>query len=183
MTVLFSPLLPPLRVENGKKRRANAKPPVTTRIEYFHEDVPLRNFLVKALDSVKRNDLFECSWIFQGHELDTDDCLTLSYTIPRRVTDQIVISNERDYKQMMDEITSKSPFEVKVYIVENKVYNFDCHQSFLSNNTMETGGGEDDSEEEPEHEEATGSRKKQKVCYSFYAYNYLYITPHCAITQ
>ncbi|KDR74191.1 hypothetical protein GALMADRAFT_21465, partial [Galerina marginata CBS 339.88] len=143
MTLLFTPLLAPL--EAGKRRRANAKPPVTTKIEYFHEDVPIRDFVIKALDSVKRTDLFESSWIFQGHELNTDDCFTLSYTIPRRVTDQVIVSNEKDYKQMIEEITSKSPFEVKVFIVENK-----------------TGGGEDESEEEAEHEEVTGSRKKQK---------------------
>ncbi|KAF8812901.1 hypothetical protein BYT27DRAFT_7004650, partial [Phlegmacium glaucopus] len=142
MTLLFTPLIAPL--ETGKKRRANAKPPVTTKIKYFHEDILLCDFLIKALDSIKRHDLFECSWIFQGRELDTDDCLTLSYTIPQRVTDQVIVSNQRDYKQMIDEITSKSPFKVKVYIVENKT------------------GGEDDSEEEAEHDKVTGSRKKQK---------------------
>ncbi|KDR71157.1 hypothetical protein GALMADRAFT_25054, partial [Galerina marginata CBS 339.88] len=143
MTLLFTPLLAPL--EAGKRRRANAKPPVTTKIEHFHEDVPLCDFVIKALDSVKRTDLFGLSWIFQGHELDTDDCFTLSYTIPRRVTDQVTVSNEKDYSQMIDEITSKSPFEVKVFMVENK-----------------TGGGEDDSEEDAEHDEVAGSRKKQK---------------------
>ncbi|EDR07413.1 uncharacterized protein LACBIDRAFT_327887 [Laccaria bicolor S238N-H82] len=52
------------------------------------------------------------------------------------------ISNEKDYKQMVDKATSKSPFEVKLFIIENK-----------------TGNGEDDPEEDAEHEEAVGSRK------------------------
>ncbi|KAF8149570.1 hypothetical protein B0H34DRAFT_637620, partial [Crassisporium funariophilum] len=144
MTLLFTSLLAPL--EAGKRCRANAKPPVTTNIEYFHEDFPLRDFVIKALDSVKHTDLFGLSWILQGHELDTDDCFTLSYTIPQRVTDQVIVSNEKDYNQMIDEITSKSPFEVKVFIVENK-----------------TGGGEDNSEEDAEHDKVAGSWKKQKI--------------------
>ncbi|KAF8958724.1 hypothetical protein BDZ97DRAFT_1915991 [Flammula alnicola] len=144
MTLLFTPLIAPL--EPGKKRRANAKPPVMTRIDHFHEDVPLRDFLIKALTSLKREDLFECSWLFQGQELDDADSFSLSYTIPRRVTDQVVVVNEKDYKQMVEEASNKSPFEVKLYVVENK-----------------TGNGDDNSEEEAEHEEATGSRKKQKT--------------------
>lgn len=125
MTLLFTPLLAP--PEAGKKRRANAKPPVMTRIEYFHEDVPLRDFLIKTLTSIKRRDLFESSWLFQGRELDGNDCFIFSYTIPRRVTDQVIISDEKDYKQMVVEALSKSPFELKVYIVEKKV----CHFKYL----------------------------------------------------
>ena len=124
MTLLHTPLLAPLNT--GQKRRANAKPPVITKIEYFHEDVPLRDFLTKVLISVKRQDLFESSWLFHSHELDRGDSFTLLYTIPRRVTDQIVISNGRDYKEMVDEATNKSPHEVKVYIVKNQV----CPLSF-----------------------------------------------------
>jgi hypothetical protein len=119
MTLLFTPLV--ATPEAGRKRRANAKPPIMTRIEYFHEDVPLRDFLIKTLTSIKRPDLFESSWLFQGRELDGNDCLMLSYTIPRRVTDQVIISDEKDYKQMVDEASSKSPFELKVYVVEKKV--------------------------------------------------------------
>lgn len=121
MTVLFTPLH---RLEAGKKRRANAKPPVITKIEYFHEDVPLRDFLTKILTSVKREDLFESSWLFRGRNLDRNNCFTLSYTIPQRVTDQIIVSNLRDYSEMVDQATSKSPHEVKVYVVEQQVCPF-----------------------------------------------------------
>ncbi|KJA25411.1 hypothetical protein HYPSUDRAFT_109643, partial [Hypholoma sublateritium FD-334 SS-4] len=145
MTILFTPLVTP--TDAGKKRRANAKPLVMTKIEYFHEDVPLRDFLTKILASLKRQDLFESSWLFQGHELDRGDCFALSYTIPRRVTDQVVIGDGKDYKEMVHEASSKLPHEVKVYMVENQI-----------------GGGDNDArEEEGDDEEVTGSRKKQKT--------------------
>ncbi len=119
MTIMFTALLSPL--DAGKKRRANAKPPVLTKIEHFHEDMPLRDFLTKLIILIKRQDLFETSWLFHGDELDTDDCFTLSYTIPRRVTDQVIISDGRDYKEMVDEASNKSPHEVKVYMIEKQV--------------------------------------------------------------
>ena len=128
MTVLFTPLRP---LEAGKKRRANAKPPVITKLEYFHEEVPLRDFLTKILMSVKREDLFESSWLFRVRNLDRNDCFTLSYTIPRRVTDQIIISNLRDYSEMVDQATSKSPHEVKVYVIENQVCPFALVRFFI----------------------------------------------------
>lgn len=121
MTVLFTPLVAP--PEPGKKRRANAKPSVITKIDHFHEDIPLRDFVVKAITCLKREDLFEQSWIFQGHELNEPNSFSLSYTIPRCVTDQVEIGDEKDYKHMLEEATNKSPHEVKVYIAENKV----CH--------------------------------------------------------
>lgn len=164
--ILFTPLVTP--TDAGKKRRANAKPPVMTKIEYFHEDVPLRDFLTKILASLKRQDLFESSWLFQGHELDRGDCFALSYTIPRRVTDQVVISDGKDYKEMVHEASSKLPHEVKVYMVENQVCRLPsaCTYCFPADYMMEIGGGDNDArEEEGDDEEVTGSRKKQKVRY------------------
>ncbi|KIJ91812.1 hypothetical protein K443DRAFT_38331, partial [Laccaria amethystina LaAM-08-1] len=55
---------------------------------------------------------------------------------------QVNITNEKDYKQMVDEATSRSPFEVKLFIIENKT----VHR-------------EDNPEEEVEHDEAVVSRK------------------------
>ncbi|EDR07888.1 uncharacterized protein LACBIDRAFT_298195 [Laccaria bicolor S238N-H82] len=145
MTIVFTPLLPP--PDPRKKRRANAKATVVTKIDHFHEDVPLRDFLSKTIGTnLKRDDLFENLWLFQGQELDDADSFSLSYTIPRRVTDVVDIDNDKDYVQMVTEATNKPPFEVKLFIVENQI-----------------GNGADELEEEAEHEEAAASRKKQKT--------------------
>ena len=92
------------------------------KINHFHEDVPLHNFLSKAIGTnLKCNDLFEHSWLFQGHELDNADSFSLSYTILRHVTDQVNIGNDKDYAQMVTKVTNKSPFEVKLFIGKNQV--------------------------------------------------------------
>jgi len=163
MTILFTPLPAPLAP--GKKRRVNTKQPVITKIDYFHEDVPVRNFLTKTLSiNLKCEDLFESSWLFQGEQLDDPDSFSLSYTIPHRVTDQVNITNEKDYKQMVDKATSRSPFEVKLFIIENKVCRIKFFCTLCYNAFIQTGHGEDNPEEEAEHDEAVVSRKKQKVC-------------------
>ena len=87
MTILFTPV----------------PAPVITKIDYFHEDIPLHDFLTKILTmNLNHKDLFEWSWLFQGEQLDDPDSFSLSYTIPCQVTDQVNISNKKDYKQMVD---------------------------------------------------------------------------------
>lgn len=85
----------------------------------------------------------------------------LSYTISRWVTDQVIISDEKDYKLIVDEVSSKSSYELKVYIVEKRFVTSNLFYFFLSDCLLEIGGGKDDSEEKAEHEEAAGSQKKQ----------------------
>jgi hypothetical protein len=165
MTIVFTPLHQPL--EARKKRRANAKPTVITKIDHFYEALPLRDFLAKAIGTnLKREDLFEHSWIFQGQELEDGDSFSLSYTIPRRVTDQVEIDNDKDYAQMVDEATNKAPCEVKLFIVKNQVCFLNLSQLLYAlyyNVLIQTGNMGDEPEEEAEHEEAAASRKKQKV--------------------
>lgn len=118
MTIAFTPLQPS---EAGKKRRANAKAPVISKIEYFHKDASMRDFLAKMLLSLKRDDLFETSWLFRGRDLHQNNSFMLAYTIPRRVTDQVVITEEKDYREMVDQATDRAPNELKVYLVEQQV--------------------------------------------------------------
>jgi hypothetical protein len=117
-TLLFSPIP---TANRSKKHRANAKAPVVSRLTYFHEDFAFQDFLSKMILLIAREDLIAHSWLYQGQELDEPDSFTLSYTITRRVTEQIAINNGRDFKQMVEEATKKQAAEVKVYIVEQKV--------------------------------------------------------------
>ena len=50
MVINFTPL--PVAVA-GRKRRANTKNPVISKIGWFHEDVGLKELIVKVSDAVK----------------------------------------------------------------------------------------------------------------------------------
>jgi hypothetical protein len=104
LTVLFTPI--PV-VNRTKRRRANAKTPVLSKLTYFHEDFTLQDFLAKALILMKREDLITYSWLYQGQDLDEPNSFTASYTIPRRVIEQIAINDDHDFKQMVEEATKK----------------------------------------------------------------------------
>jgi hypothetical protein len=71
---------------------------------------------------MKREDLMAHSWLYQGQDLDEPNSFTASYTIPRRVIEQIAINEDRDFQQMVEEATKKGAAEVKLYIFEQKVY-------------------------------------------------------------
>jgi len=118
MTIIFTPLP---SVVQSKKRRANAKAPVVTKISYFHESFALKDFLSKVLIILKRDDLMEHSWLYHGHEREEPNSFSTSYTVPRRVVDQVEIREDEDYKQMVEEATQKISAEVKVFIIEHKV--------------------------------------------------------------
>lgn len=73
----------PLPGENpSKKRRANAKPATISKITHFHEDYGLKEFIVKILKTIKREDLIEWSWLYRDEELERPDSFSASYTIP-----------------------------------------------------------------------------------------------------
>lgn len=118
MLVNFTPI--PV-VEPGKKRRANAKHPVLTKIIHFHEDFTLQDLLSKILMTLKREDLITHSWLYHGRELVESNSISVSYTIPRRVLEQIIINDDADFKQMVEEATFKLAAEAKLFIVEKKV--------------------------------------------------------------
>lgn len=120
MTIVFTPLPP---AETAQKRaRKNAKPTTTSVIEHFHEDMPLADVIVKILFvALKRNDLIEHSCLWHDQEPDETDSFSLSYTIPRRVTNPVRINKGKDFEQLLHKATRSKPHEVKFYIVENKV--------------------------------------------------------------
>ena len=100
-----------------------------SKLTYFHEDFTLQDFLAKALILMKRDELITHSWLYQGRDLDEPNSFTASYTIPRRVIEQIAINDDRDFKQMVEEATKKGAAEVKLYIVEQKVCCMHCHSN------------------------------------------------------
>ena len=119
MVILFTPL--PKPTANGKWRCANAKPASVSKISHFHEDFELRDFLTKMLDIHKCVDLLNGSSLYRGDEVNDNESFLLSYTIPRRVIEPVLITCEEDFMQMRGDATKKLEAEVKVYIVKNKV--------------------------------------------------------------
>jgi hypothetical protein len=168
MLVNFTPI--PV-VEPGKKRRANAKDPVLTKITHFHEDFTLQDLLSKILVTLKREDLIAHSWLYHGHALEESDLISVSYTIPRHVLEQIIINDTADFKQMVEEATFKLAAEAKLFIIEKKVCLASLLLHIITDNdpSVSQTHGEDDPDEESEHEETTGC-KKQKVGYYLHVY-------------
>lgn len=160
MIVNFTPIHV---ADRSKKRRANAKAPSVTKILHFHEDFTLRDVLSKILTQIKGERLIAHSWLFRGQELDEPDSFSMSYTIPRRVTEQITINEESDYHEMIEEATKKTAAEVKVYIVELKVRYIISILGLFQLTFLAYRQNEDELEEELEHEEAPASKKK-KAC-------------------
>ena len=56
---------------------------------------------------------------------------SLSYTIPCCMTDQVDIGNNKGYVQMVTKAMNKSPFEVKLFVIENQVCYLISFQFFI----------------------------------------------------
>ncbi len=118
-TLLFSHLPP--RHESAGKTRKNAKLPTTTKVFAFHEDMNLRDFLACTLDSLvpSRNDLLgKCKlWLDPtGSDLppETATSVTVKYTIPRSAYQDVLVKSEKDFKETMRVLVSKSALTVKI---------------------------------------------------------------------
>lgn len=167
VTIIFTPLP---SVAPVKKRRANAKAPIVTKISYFHENFTMKDFLSKVTTILKHDDLLEMSWLYHGYEREEPNSFSVFYTVPRRVIEQVEIHENEDYMQMVQEATQKNSAEVKVFIIEQKV----CFISLLFFNAQITQTqGEDDDDSASEHEEAA-ARKKKKVRYCHGSLVYLF---------
>ena len=120
MHIEFTPL-PSAPSKDGKRPRSNAKPKTITKIRYFHEECALRDVIVNALQALNRIDLLEWSQLYREEEFDEGNSFSLFYTISRRVTKQVEINGQDDFKQMVEEATHKATAEVKLFFTENKV--------------------------------------------------------------
>jgi hypothetical protein len=121
MTINFTPIPPPL--EAGKKRQANTKAPVITKIGYFHEDMGLHKFLAKVVALLKHEYLLEQSHLYsyETFEENEPNSFIATYTVPQKVKDPIQLNDPVDFKQMVHEATSQKSAEIKLSIVEHKV--------------------------------------------------------------
>ncbi|KAG0709495.1 hypothetical protein DFH29DRAFT_788789, partial [Suillus ampliporus] len=115
-TVLFTPLQ-----LFDPKRRKNAKPTTITKIVYIHEDMSMKDMITKVLDSIKRRNLLQTSWLYAGFELEGSDSLTFTYTVYRSQNKDVFLDNEDDYLELCTQVQDTRKAEVTLKLVEQKV--------------------------------------------------------------
>ncbi|KAF8970923.1 hypothetical protein BDZ97DRAFT_1901917 [Flammula alnicola] len=118
LSVSFIGLLPPPKA--GEKRRANAKPPVTTKVVYVHENSSFIQGLVKILwQSLQRKDLCQGGLDRHGNLREkTAAMFSLEYTIPRTQLKDIAMVSEDDWETFLEEAGKKPSAQVKLTIKE-----------------------------------------------------------------
>lgn len=114
-------LLP--RPKSGEKRRANAKPPVTTKVVYIHEKTKFLNGLVQIIGrTLKRRDLCRGGLDRDGNlDRTTSSLFSLEYTIPRTQLKDVEIFCEDDWVTFLEEAGKKPSAQGKLAIKEKLV--------------------------------------------------------------
>jgi hypothetical protein len=114
-------LVPPPKA--GEKRRANAKPPVTTKVVYVHEKITFIKGLVEIMwRQMKRKDLCKGGLDHHGKLNEKSAALfSLEYTIPRTQLKDIELSSERDWETFLSEAGKKPSAQGKLTIKEKLV--------------------------------------------------------------
>jgi hypothetical protein len=121
VSVLLIGLLP--RPKTGEKRRANAKPPVTTKVVYIHEKTTFVNGLTQIIiHTFKRRDLCRGGLDSDGNlKKKTSDLFSLAYTIPRTQLKDVEILSEYDWGTFLEEAGKKPSAQGKLTITEKLV--------------------------------------------------------------
>ncbi|KAH6869009.1 hypothetical protein BKA70DRAFT_1132100 [Coprinopsis sp. MPI-PUGE-AT-0042] len=139
-TICFTPLLDP-----KKKRRANAKAPTVNYSMSFHEEFAFRDWLVKVVTTIGRQDLLQGSCLYKEVECDDTDSFILSYTVPRKVSDAIVLQNEEHFQELVETVCQMGKDNwCKINVIEQKT------------------SDESDPEDEDEESEDEGRRRKKR---------------------
>ncbi|KAF6751577.1 hypothetical protein DFP72DRAFT_816385 [Ephemerocybe angulata] len=136
MTVTFTPFDQP-------KGRANAKPKTLSKIGYFHEDYDYKDWFLKVLQAVGREDLWNMCWICDGRDQSDDDRFTVSYTVPRKVTSEVMITDKADFDEMVTQATSRPSNEGQPV-------------------SLRRNRDSDDDEDSDDTDKDSGKRKKKK---------------------
>ena len=121
VSVLLIGLLP--RPKTGEKRRANAKPPVTTKVVYIHEKTTFTKGLTQIIVyTLKRQDLCRGGLDSDGNlKKKTSDLFSLAYTIPRTQLKDVEILSENDWGMFLEEAGKKPSAQGKLTITEKLV--------------------------------------------------------------
>lgn len=107
----------------GDKRRANAKPPVTTKVVYIHEKTSFMVGLIMIIwNSMNQKDLCKGGLDRQGNLKEKTRALfSLEYTIPRTQLKDIELLSTQDWETFLDEAGKKPSVQGKLTIKEKLV--------------------------------------------------------------
>ena len=114
--------LPP-QPKTGEKRRANAKPPITTKVVYIHEKMTFVKGLTQIIVyTFNRQDLCRGGLDSDGNlKKKTSDLFSLAYTIPRTQLKDVEILSENDWGMFLEEAGKKPSAQGKLTIREKLV--------------------------------------------------------------
>jgi hypothetical protein len=133
----FVPQLP--RAKPNKKCCKNAKAPSVNKVFYMHELIAsLYNLVSLILRQIDRNDNEKFYYAVPNRELDADG-FYMSYTIPHSDNKDIQLSNDNDFQEMFDEVTTKRKLAIKLKIIEEKVFTSQLIYIFNSDNLICVG--------------------------------------------
>lgn len=117
LTVTLVGLFP--RLKAGEKRRANAKPPMTTVVVYVHERWTFLYALTEILKNIGRCDLLRGGTNAEGQILDTTPFF-IEYTVPRTTSKDVALKSEKDWETFVEEVAEKASAQGKLTITEKQ---------------------------------------------------------------
>ncbi|KAJ7138971.1 hypothetical protein C8R44DRAFT_727095 [Mycena epipterygia] len=109
--VAFQPQLPPLE-PNEKTRRSNAHALLVNCSIYMHENSALDQVLDAAIKAVGLNE-GTLKFKIVGKELRTDG-FTITWTIARTLFKKMQLASEKDFSELIQQVTQKAKVEVKL---------------------------------------------------------------------
>ncbi|KAG1875974.1 hypothetical protein C8R48DRAFT_591706, partial [Suillus tomentosus] len=115
-TVLLTPLQP-----FDPKRRRNVKPTTITKIVYVHEDMSMKDMIIKVLDTIKQCNLLQTSWLYAGSRLEGSNSLTFTYNVYHSQNKDVSLDNEDDYLELCTQVQSARKAEFTLKLAEQKV--------------------------------------------------------------
>lgn len=113
--------LPPIKP--GDKRRSNAKPPVTNKVVYVHENITFINMMVAVIrKSFIRGDLL-VGGLDENRRLKPDTPFTLEYSIPHNTAfKDIELASESDWEMFVDKMKDTAKGTGKLTIKEKVLW-------------------------------------------------------------
>jgi len=113
--------LPPIKP--GDKQRSNAKPPVTNKVVYIHENITFINMMVAVIwKSFICGDLL-VGGLDENRRLKLDTPFTLEYSIPHNTAfKDIELASESDWEMFVDKMKAMAKGTGKLTIKEKVLW-------------------------------------------------------------
>ncbi|KAG1777139.1 hypothetical protein EV702DRAFT_970306, partial [Suillus placidus] len=142
------------------KRCKNVKPKSINKVVYIHEDYWLSDMLVKVLEVLKQCDLLEHSGLYSNGQVLDINSLTITYSIPKTRTKDIVLEGEDDFTKMVGQVQAKKNAEGTLVLIENKRTNVPDSDD---NDTRQPNGRKKAKKQSQTHESNTEEEEQDRI--------------------